>query len=234
MRPSNFVDMIFSNVASRYDVMNDLMSLRIHRWWKKKLLDYLTNPRAKLLDVAAGTGDIGLAFYRKARKDCQPQVTLYDANEAMLELASSKAVNENMIQGITYATGPAESLPFPESTFDYYTISFGLRNVQDIDQALSEAYRVLKPGATFFCMEFSQVNMPGLKELYQAYSKVIPPLGGIVTGHREAYQYLVDSIAAFPDRFSLSLRMRSAGFKIVNFTTLSFGVVAIHVGHKSD
>jgi demethylmenaquinone methyltransferase/2-methoxy-6-polyprenyl-1,4-benzoquinol methylase len=217
---------VFDKVASRYDLMNDLMSAGVHRAWKARFIrDLRPRPHETLLDVAAGTGDIA-AGWRKAGGG---PALLCDINEAMLSQGRDRAFDRARITGMSWAVGNAEQLPFPDRSFDAYTIAFGLRNVTDIDAALSEARRVLKPGGRFFCLEFSQVAIAPLRRLYDAYSNaVIPRLGEIVAKDRESYVYLVESIRRFPNQVALIGRMEQAGFAFNTYRNLSAGVAAIH------
>jgi demethylmenaquinone methyltransferase/2-methoxy-6-polyprenyl-1,4-benzoquinol methylase len=217
---------VFDRVAARYDLMNDLMSAGVHRAWKAHFVrDLNPRPREALLDVAAGTGDIA-AGWRKAGGG---PALLCDINEAMLSQGRDRAFDRGRISGISWVVGNAEALPFPERSFDAYTIAFGLRNVTDIDAALREARRVLKPGGRFFCLEFSQVAIAPLQKLYDYYSDtVIPRLGEIVAHDRESYVYLVESIRRFPNQAALIGRMEQAGFAFSGYRNLSAGIAAIH------
>ncbi len=223
---------VFENVAENYDLMNDLMSMGIHRLWKNQLIKRI-RPRAEwdYLDVAGGTGDI--AFRIAEATNRQAPITVCDINPAMLDVGQDRALDRGLTQNMTWVVGNAEKLPFADHSFDVYTIAFGLRNVTHIDDALSEAYRVLKPGGRFFCLEFSHVTEFGLKQLYDAYSfTVIPQLGKMVANDRDSYQYLVESIRAFPKQTDLCDRMKAAGFDRATYTDLSFGIAAIHEGWK--
>lgn len=221
---------VFDNVASRYDVMNDLMSGGLHRLWKNSMVSWL-NPKAgmKILDVAGGTGDIAMRML--ARADCH--VTVADINFSMLEQGRNRAIDDNRLAGIEWICANAESIPCPDSSFDAYTIAFGIRNVTYIDKALAEAYRVLKPGGRFLCLEFSHIENPALQKLYDLYSfNVIPQIGKMVAGDGESYRYLVESIRKFPDQESFADMMRKAGFGNVQYRNMTQGVVALHSGRK--
>lgn len=221
---------VFDRVASRYDLMNDLMSGGIHRLWKAGFIgDLAPRPHEILLDAAAGTGDIA-AGWRAAGGG--PAV-LCDINGAMLGEGRDRAIDRGALAGLSWAVGNAERLPFPDRSFDVYTIAFGLRNVTDIDAALAEARRVLKPGGRFFCLEFSRVALAPLRRIYDLYSDmVIPALGAVVARDRESYVYLVESIRRFPDQTSLVERMNRAGLSFCRFRSLSAGVAAIHRGRR--
>ncbi len=230
---TDLVKRVFNNVASRYDIMNDLMSGGLHRLWKKQFVSRIPrNPTTNLLDVAGGTGDITLA-YMESTSDLKTKATVYDINEAMLEKGRVKAFDKNNFKNITWECGPAEKLPFKDNTFDAYTISFGLRNVTEKEAALAEAFRVLKPGGTFLCLEFSQVDNATLEKLYNFYSlKVIPLMGKVVANDGDSYKYLVESIRRFPDQETLKGMIETAGFKNVVYENLNKGIVAIHQGWK--
>ncbi|WP_139373882.1 bifunctional demethylmenaquinone methyltransferase/2-methoxy-6-polyprenyl-1,4-benzoquinol methylase UbiE [Enhydrobacter aerosaccus] len=223
---------VFESVAPRYDLMNDLMSGGVHRLWKNALVDTV-NPRPgeKLLDVAGGTGDI--AFRLLQRQAERGDVTVCDINPAMLGVGRDRAIDRGLLHGLTWATGDAERLPFPDRSFDVYTIAFGLRNVTDIDQALREAYRVLKPGGRYFCLEFSKVTSAPIGRIYDTYSeRALPFFGRLVARDAESYRYLHESIRRFPPQRELAERMRAAGFERVSWRNMTFGVVALHSGWR--
>jgi demethylmenaquinone methyltransferase/2-methoxy-6-polyprenyl-1,4-benzoquinol methylase len=229
------VNDVFHSVASRYDLMNDLMSMGLHRVWKDLMINALNPPRGDkpfaLLDVAGGTGDI--AF--RAAKAAGPgfQATVCDINSDMLGVGRERAAARHLDNQVSFVEGNAEALAFPNSTFDAYTIAFGIRNVPRIDLALGEAFRVLKPGSRFLCLEFSTVDMPGLDRMYDLFSfKVIPPLGRAVTGDAESYRYLVESIRKFPKPNAFADMIRAAGFSRVSWQSLSGGIVALHSGWR--
>jgi demethylmenaquinone methyltransferase / 2-methoxy-6-polyprenyl-1,4-benzoquinol methylase len=229
---ARLVRRVFDSVAQRYDLMNDLMSGGIHRLWKAYLIDRL-NPRPgqRLLDVAGGTGDIGLRFLDRAGIDASAIVC--DINPAMIERGRDRAIDRGRLAEIDWLVGDAERLPIADSAVDAYTIAFGLRNVTRIDAALAEARRVLKPGGRFLCLEFSHVAIPPLARAYDAYSfAVLPRLGQLVAGDREAYQYLVESIRKFPAQAELAQRMAAAGFEQVTFRNLTGGIAALHSGWR--
>jgi len=232
---------VFASVAPRYDLMNDLMSAGVHRLWKSTLVDVL-NPRPgeRFLDVAGGTGDIAFRIVRRLQEKSaahkvsgRPDVTICDINPAMLEVGRDRAVDRGLLQGLTWTTGDAEALPFPDKSFDAYTIAFGLRNVTHIDKALGEAWRVLKPGGRFYCLEFSKVTSAPIARAYDAYSeRALPFLGRVVARDAESYRYLHESIRRFPSQRELAGRMRSAGFAQVDWRNLTLGVVALHAGWR--
>ena len=225
------VRQVFDSVASRYDLMNDLMSLGIHRLWKAALVDMVA-PRAgqALLDVAGGTGDVAFRLQDRAPR---ARIGVCDINEQMLSVGRDRAIDAGRLAGLDWTVGNAEALPFADRSFDAYTIAFGLRNVTDIDAALAEARRVLKPGGRFFCLEFSHVVLPALQQIYDRYSfTVLPLLGGIVAGDKQAYRYLAESIRRFPDQQALLDRMAAAGLERARFRNMTGGVVAIHSGWR--
>jgi demethylmenaquinone methyltransferase / 2-methoxy-6-polyprenyl-1,4-benzoquinol methylase len=224
---------VFDSVASRYDVMNDLMSGGIHRWWKAEMVARLKpQPGQVLLDVAGGTGDIALrALPRLARDEPAPAggVVVCDASQRMLEVGRARALDQGILSGIEWMCADAERLPLADRSVDLYTIAFGLRNVTRIEIALAEARRVLKPGGRFLCLEFTPEITPLLQPLYDLYSfQIVPLLGRIVTGDREAYAYLVESIRRFPRQSELSEMIAGAGLDQVRFRNLAGGVAALH------
>lgn len=223
---------VFDSVAENYDVMNDLMSMGVHRLWKDRLIRMIRpRPGWRCLDVAGGTGDI--AFRLRKSAGVTANITILDLDEAMLTVGRDRAINRGYAGDFTWVNGNADSLPFPAESFDLYTIAFGLRNVTHIDTALAEAYRVLKPGGRFFCLEFSRVDEPFLRRLYDSYSfNIIPRIGQAVAKDRGSYQYLVESIRKFPTQKTLATRMSKAGFTKPRFENLSFGIAAIHQGWK--
>ena len=227
------VDDVFHSVAQRYDLMNDLMSGGLHRAWKDALVTAVNPPKGKrpfnLLDIAGGTGDIALRVL--AAGGAGTHATVADINAEMLKVGRERAAANKA--HITFTEANAEALPFPDRTYDAATIAFGIRNVPRIEVALSEAFRVLKIGGHFLCLEFSAVDVPGLDKLYDLYSfNVIPALGRMVTNDAEAYQYLVESIRRFPKPQAFAEMMRGAGFGRVSFRRLSGGVVALHSGWR--
>ena len=216
------VDDVFHSVASRYDLMNDLMSGGLHRAWKDVLANTVNPPKGnrpfKLLDVAGGTGT---------------RATVLDINPDMLAVGRARALDRGYDEAVTFVDGNAEALPFPNGSFDAVTIAFGIRNVPRIDTALKEAFRVCRTGGRFLCLEFSSVDVPGLDALYDFYSfNVIPALGRMVTGDREAYRYLVESIRRFPHPEAFAQLMRDAGFARAGFERMAGGIVALHSGWR--
>ncbi|MEM6890717.1 MAG: bifunctional demethylmenaquinone methyltransferase/2-methoxy-6-polyprenyl-1,4-benzoquinol methylase UbiE [Pseudomonadota bacterium] len=222
---------VFSSVASKYDVMNDVMSVGIHRLWKDAMMDWLA-PREgqRLLDVAGGTGDIAFRFLRRAPSAA---AVVVDMTEAMLKEGETRAEAETFKDRLEWVVGDAMALPFDDASFDVYTISFGIRNVTRIDEALREAFRVLRPGGRLMVLEFSQLPNAALQQLYDLYSfNVIPRMGKVITGDRESYQYLVESIRRFPDQESFAAMIKSAGFERVTYRNLSMGIAALHSAWK--
>src|SRR3954454_10354153 len=229
------VNDVFHSVASRYDLMNDLMSVGLHRVWKNIMISALNPPRSDapfaLLDVAGGTGDI--AFRAAKAAGTGFHATVCDINADMLEVGRSRAAARHLDDRVSFVEGNAEALAFPNKAFDAYTIAFGIRNVPRIDLALGEAYRVLKPGSRFLCLEFSVVDVPGLDRIYDLFSfKVIPPLGRVVTGDAESYQYLVESIRKLPKPSAFAEMVGAAGFSRVKWQSRSGGIVALHSGWR--
>lgn len=233
---SALVRAVFDSVAPKYDVMNDLMSAGVHRLWKGAMIETLApQPGWQVLDVAGGTGDIAVRILKRMSRADKPTggVAVCDINESMIRHGRDRALDKGLASGLNWSAGDAQALPFPDMHFDAYTIAFGLRNVTDIDAALSEAKRVLKPGGRFLCLEFSHVAVPGLDRLYDAYSfTVLPALGGLVAGDRDSYRYLAESIRRFPDQNALSMRMKEAGFASVRHRNLSGGIAALHSGWR--
>ena len=229
------VNTVFHSVAPRYDLMNDLMSAGLHRVWKNIMINALNPPKSDtpfaLLDVAGGTGDI--AFRAADAAGANFRATVCDINPDMLRVGRERAAAGHLDDRVSFVEGNAERLAFADRAFDAYAIAFGIRNVPRIDLALNEAFRVLKPGGRFLCLEFSVVDVPGLDRLYELFSfKVIPPLGRAVTGDAESYQYLVESIRKFARPNAFAEMIRSAGFARVNWQTLSGGIVALHSGWR--
>jgi demethylmenaquinone methyltransferase/2-methoxy-6-polyprenyl-1,4-benzoquinol methylase len=226
---------VFSSVAARYDLMNDLMSAGVHRIWKDAMVEWLNpQPGWAVLDVAGGTGDIAfrLVEMARARKNKnggdEVAVTVCDINADMLGEGRRRA-GEKGETAIEWVCGNAESLPFPDASFDAYTIAFGIRNVTHIDRALAEARRVLKPGGRFLCLEFSKVEVPGLDAIYDAYSfKLLPKIGGLVAKDEESYRYLAESIRRFPAQGKFAQMIADSGLEQVKVRNLSGGIAAMH------
>jgi demethylmenaquinone methyltransferase/2-methoxy-6-polyprenyl-1,4-benzoquinol methylase len=230
-RKADMVHGVFSRVASRYDVMNDLMSGGVHRLWKDAMMDWLA-PRAgqRLLDVAGGTGDVAFRFLKRAP---EATATVLDMTEPMLIAGRRRAEAERLAGRLDWVVGDAMALPFAAGSFDVCTISFGIRNVTRIPDALAEACRVLRPGGRLMVLEFSRIPVPGLQWAYDRYSfNVIPVMGQVVAGDRDSYQYLVESIRKFPDQETFASMIRKAGFGQVKYRNLTMGVAALHSGWK--
>ena len=228
------VDHVFHTVADRYDLMNDLMSAGVHRLWKSALVTKAAPSKTRpwrALDSAGGTGDI--AFRLVEESNGNAEVTVLDINSSMLHVGRERAVKNGMADKVDFVEASAEVLPFESNTFDAYTIAVAIRGVPDMAAALREAYRVLKPGGQFLCLEFSEVDVPLLDKLYDAWSfNGIPAVGKAVTGDRESYQYLVESIRKFPNQESFASAIRTAGFSRVAYRNMTGGVVALHTGWK--
>ena len=224
----NLVSDVFNKVYDKYDLMNNIMSLGVHKSWKKQLI-YSMRPRVnkKLIDVACGTGDIAKLFTEAT--EGKSKVECVDPNQNMISLGKNKLKN---YQNISWKVASAEKLPFKDSMFDYYVISFGLRNTKNINKALSEAFRVLKKGGCFFCLEFSKINNDYLNFVYQNYSKLIPVIGEIVVGDKKPYEYLVKSIENFVNQEELIDLMENNNFEKCTYRNLSGGIVSIHSGWK--
>jgi demethylmenaquinone methyltransferase/2-methoxy-6-polyprenyl-1,4-benzoquinol methylase len=229
------VKSVFNSVAKNYDLMNDIMSLGIHRAWKSEFISRL-NPLCvnSLLDIAGGTGDISFKFMKKAQKfNKKPKIIISDINQEMLDVGKKRAIDKGFFENIDFIKADAQNLPFEDNSFDACTISFGLRNVTNIDKALSEMYRILKPNGIFLCLEFSKVIIPVLDKIYDQYSfKVIPNIGKIVAKDKESYQYLVESIRQFPTQDKLAKKMYNANFSNIEYQNLTGGIAAIHIGKK--
>ena len=225
----NLVGQVFSSVAPKYDLMNDAMSFGIHRLWKAKLIEQL-EPNKSLLDMASGTGDIAKRYYLKSKI---PNITLCDINFDMLSVGKDRLLDENIFGGLKFSCCNAENLPFADFSFDYYTIAFGIRNVTNVDKALKEAWRVLRPGGKFVCLEFAKVNNQNLAKLYDFYSlNFIPKIGSLIAEDSESYKYLVESIRTFAPQEEFVKMMEEAGFKMSKFQDLTFGVAALYTGYK--
>jgi demethylmenaquinone methyltransferase / 2-methoxy-6-polyprenyl-1,4-benzoquinol methylase len=229
------VDDVFHKVARRYDLMNDLMSAGLHRAWKADMVTAIDPPRGATafshLDVAGGTGDIAFRVIEAAGPGTR--VTVADINAEMLDVGRERAAARGLDDVVTFVEGNAEALPFPDRRYDAYSIAFGIRNVPRIATALAEAYRVLRPGGRFVCLEFSSVDVPGLDAIYELYaSNIIPALGRAVAGDAAPYRYLVESIRRFPRPAAFSEMIRAAGFRRVSHRVMSGGIVALHSGWR--
>ena len=222
------VENVFDQVYDQYDLMNDFMSLGVHRLWKKNLLNMM-NPseNQKLIDVACGTGDIAKLFINHVNKNSS--VTCVDPNKGMIKKGKEKL---NEYKNLNWVIASAEKLPFADNSFDFYTISFGLRNTKNLNKALSEAFRVLKPGGRFLCLEFSKIQNLSLNSIYKKYSKLIPSIGKLVVGEKKPYEYLVKSIENFLSQDELIDLMQKHEFKKCTYRNLSGGIVSLHSGWK--
>lgn len=228
------VENLFQDVSQKYDLMNDLMSAGLHRLWKKHFIRMISLPhKPQILDLAGGTGDIALGLL-KHHHYLSPHVTVCDLTQGMMQQGRNKAIDQGVVQNIDWVCGSGEELPFPDQSFDCVTISFGLRNTTHKDKVLKEAWRCLKDNGKFYCLEFSKPTCASLSYIYDLYSfNVIPLMGQMVANDRESYQYLVESIRAFPDQETLKNMMLDAGFVDVCYENLNQGIVAIHQGTKA-
>ncbi|WP_368345216.1 bifunctional demethylmenaquinone methyltransferase/2-methoxy-6-polyprenyl-1,4-benzoquinol methylase UbiE [Pelagovum sp. HNIBRBA483] len=222
---------VFTSVASKYDVMNDVMSVGIHRIWKDAMMDWLApRPGQQLLDVAGGTGDISFRFLKRAGAG---HATVLDLTESMLVEGRKRAEAEQMGASLDWVVGDAMNLPFADNSFDVYTISFGIRNVTRPQEALNEAYRVLRPGGRLMVLEFNQIPTPMMQKAYDLYSfNVIPKMGQMIAGDHDSYQYLVESIRKFPDQETFLGMVKAAGFANAKYRNLSMGIACLHSGWK--
>ena len=222
------VEGVFDQVYSKYDLMNDFMSFGIHRFWKRSLINMMNPSLGKsLIDVACGTGDIGKLYLDNTDKN--NKITCVDPNKGMVRQGKKKLSN---YKNINWVISPAEKLPFKNNKFDFYTISFGLRNTKNLNKALSEAYRVLKPGGRYLCLEFSKIQNSNLDFIYKSYSKLIPIIGQFVVGEKEPYEYLINSIEQFINQEELIQLMKNNKFQNCSYRNFSGGVVSIHSGWK--
>tara|TARA_B100000900_G_scaffold203525_1_gene172591 strand:- start:872 stop:1576 length:705 start_codon:yes stop_codon:yes gene_type:complete len=222
------VQNVFDKVYNQYDLMNDFMSLGVHRFWKKSLINVM-NPssNSKLIDVACGTGDIAKICLRHINHDSQ--ITCVDPNRGMIQKGKEKL---SKFKNLNWIISSAEKLPIKDNSFDFYTISFGLRNTKNLNKSISEAYRVLKPGGRFLCLEFSKIQNSSLNFIYKNYSKLIPSLGKLIVGEKEPYEYLINSIENFVTQDELIDFMKKNYFKKCDYRNLSGGIVSIHSGWK--
>ena len=223
---ASMVKGVFDNVASRYDLMNDLMSMGVHRLWKSTFIDRLApRPDMKLIDVGGGTGDIAFKFLENGGGD----VCVCDINDEMLDVGRDRAIDRGILKGVEWINGDAENLPVPDNSFDAYTTAFCIRNVTHVESALKEARRVLKPGGRFMCLEFSHVALPLLEKVYDTYSfNILPWLGKVVADDEESYRYLAESIRRFPDQETFAAMITDAGLEQVKYQNLSGGIATIH------
>ena len=227
-KKNSIVNKVFDAVNAKYDLMNDLMSFGVHRQWKKNLIEWMgPSKNEKLIDVASGTGDIANLFSNRLNDQCS--VECVEPNINMLKIGKKKLTKK---KNINWHNEYAEKLPFKNNTFDYYSISFGIRNTTNIEKSLKEAYRVLKPGGKFFCLEFSKVENEIINFVYKNYSKLIPPLGKIIVGDDRPYRYLTESIRKFYSQDVFVGMMEKSGFQSVEYRNLNSGIAAIHRGWK--
>tara|TARA_Y100001936_G_scaffold206717_1_gene211225 strand:+ start:280 stop:984 length:705 start_codon:yes stop_codon:yes gene_type:complete len=225
---NGFVQNVFDQVYDQYDLMNDFMSLGIHRLWKRNLINMMNPaPNQNLIDVACGTGDIPKLFLNKVNKSSQ--ITCVDPNKGMIKKGKEKL---NRFDNLNWIVASAENLPIKNDLFNFYSISFGLRNTKNIEKTLAEAYRVLKPGGRYFCLEFSKIQNTKLNFVYKKYSRLIPIIGEIIVGKKEPYEYLIESIENFLNQDELVDLMKKNGFKKCSYRNLSGGIVSIHSGWK--
>ena len=225
---AKLVNSVFSKVYKKYDLMNDIMSLGVHRAWKEKFIDWMgPQPETKLIDVASGTGDIAKLFFDVTKNS--GEITCVEPNVLMLSEGKKKL---KKYKNIKWINAPAEKIPVEDNTFDYYSISYGIRNVSDINSVLKEALRVLKPGGRFMCLEFSKIDNELLNYLYKQYSKTIPLIGKLIVGSDKPYKYLVESIEKFYNQQQLAELILNNGFSKVEYRNLSNGISAIHSGWK--
>ena len=230
-KKAGMVEGLFSSVANKYDLMNDAMSMGIHRIWKDAMMDWLA-PRGKLklLDVAGGTGDVAFRFLKHAPGS---HATVFDMTQDMLDAGRTRAEATNMADNLDWVCGDAMTLPFDDNSFDVYTISFGIRNVTCPQKALEEAYRVLRPGGRVMVLEFSQIPNPALQWVYDQYSfNVIPKMGQIIANDADSYRYLVESIRMFPDQDTFLQMVCDAGFEKAKYRNMTMGIAALHSGWK--
>lgn len=228
---AGMVEGLFSSVANKYDVMNDAMSMGIHRIWKDAMMDWLA-PRGalKLLDVAGGTGDVAFRFLKRAP---EAHATVFDMTQGMLDAGRTRAEAADMADSLDWVCGDAMALPFEDNSFDVYTISFGIRNVTRPQEALNEAYRVLRPGGRLMVLEFSQIPNPAMQWAYDQYSfNVIPKMGQVIANDADSYRYLVESIRKFPDQDTFLQMVRDAGFENAKYRNYTMGIAALHSGWK--
>ena len=231
----DLVKNVFNSVASKYDIMNDLMSFGIHRYWKDEMvkkMNFRPVKEYKILDVAGGTGDIAIRILNKMqRQNIQGKIEILDINSKMIKYCREKMIDKNLIKNFDFTIASGQDLPHNDNNIDFYTIAFGIRNFTDIKKGLMEAKRVLKTGGKFICLEFSTVNNDILKKIYELYSfNIIPKIGEIVTKDQDSYQYLVESIKKFPKQEEFKKLMEEVGFCDVEYHNLSFGTCGVHLG----
>ena len=225
---AKLVNRVFSEVYEKYDFMNDVMSLGIHRIWKKNMIDWMRPQKdTSLLDVASGTGDLAKKFLERTNNNCN--IVCVEPNKDMIKIGEKKLRD---YKNVKWKLASAEKLPFKDNTFDFYTISYGIRNVSNINQTLKEALRVLKPGGRFMCLEFSKIENELLNQLYKQYSKTIPLIGKLIVGNSMPYEYLINSIDKFHSQKELAKLMKKSGFSNIEYRNLSSGISALHSGWK--
>lgn len=231
---SNLVKNVFQSVASKYDLMNDLMSIGMHRLWKRyTIAEVDIRPGQKILDLASGTGDLAMSLAKRMAHFSSGLVVMSDINDAMLKIGRDRLTDAGVMQNIAYVEADAQQLPFADNEFDCITMAFGLRNVTDKDKALHSIYHALKAGGKVLILEFSHPHMPIINKLYELYSfNIIPKIGEIIANDKESYQYLVESIRRHPNQESLKAMMEQAGFEDVEYTNFLDGIVALHKGYK--
>ena len=233
---ANLVNQVFSSVAGKYDIMNDLMSFGIHRLWKDELVKEIKASKdLNIIDMAGGTGDVAFKIFQKLKKyDEDFSIKVADFNQKMLDYGAKKAIDKNIIgKQISWHEDNGEKSQFSDNEFDYYIISYGIRNFTNLEKGVEEAYRILKKGGKFLCLEFNQVENDILKKIYDFYSfKIMPKIGKLITGDKESYEYFVESIRMFPESSKFGNMLENAGFKNVSFRKLSLGLTTLYVGEK--
>ncbi|MBL6621620.1 MAG: bifunctional demethylmenaquinone methyltransferase/2-methoxy-6-polyprenyl-1,4-benzoquinol methylase UbiE [Rickettsiales bacterium] len=233
---TKLVDQVFNSVADKYDLMNDIMSLGIHRLWKDKLVENIdVRDKLNILDMASGTGDVAFKIYKKLVNHCEDfSITIADINKEMLAVGKDRAIDKNIISSqVKWQCENGEKTSFKSNMFDYYTIAYGIRNFSNIEKAVKEAYRILKKGGKFICLEFNQLEDQNLQKLYDFYSfNIIPKIGSVITGDQDSYQYFVESIRKFPSSDDFIEILKNNGFKSANYQKLTFGLTTLYIGEK--
>ncbi|KAF8818493.1 class I SAM-dependent methyltransferase [Rickettsia endosymbiont of Cardiosporidium cionae] len=226
---------IFSDISNKYDLMNDIMSFGMHRFWKYKFVSMIPNFNHTIIEVAAGTGDIAFRIHNLAKKLKQkPSITLCDINDNMLDICRNRAIDKNILSDFNIILADGEKLPFEDNSFDYYLIVFGIRNMASVTDALNEAYRVLKPTGKFLCLEFNRVdNEDYISKIYNRYLlNVIPKMGKCIANNEAAYTYLAETIQSFYSQEEFKTLVHNAGFSNINYLSLTFGIASIYYGYK--